>query len=72
MELHEYLRRDHVVVVRLQQRTSAGSWVTVASAEGQDAEGAAATTGTYAVSGAVRACATGGLRGHEQATVCTS
>lgn len=60
-----------MVVVRLQQQT-AGAWTTIASAEGQDVEGAAATTGTVPVSGPVRACATGGLRGHEQATVCTS
>ncbi len=71
IELHEY-RRDHVITVELQRRDGSGVWTTVAAARGRDFEGASAVTDAVAVSGAVRSCATGGLVGHEQATVCTA
>jgi hypothetical protein len=71
VELHEYLRR-HVITVQLQRQNASGGWDVVDSADGYDVEGASAVTDPFPATATYRACATGGLDGHEQATVCSS
>lgn len=71
-ELKEALRL-HTVVVELQQRNAAGGWEKVVDGNDEDREGAAAATEPRQAAGKeMRACATGGVRGKEQLTVCTA
>ena len=71
IEMHEYLRR-HQIVVSLQRQNASGGWDTLATAsDDKGIEEARATTSAVANTGRLRSCATGGLYGHETATVCT-
>ncbi len=70
VEMHEYLRKHHIVVT-LEQRDAAGNWVVVARAEGADVEGAHATTATHPSTGAFRACAAARVDAGATVTACT-
>jgi hypothetical protein len=70
VEMHEYLRRHHIVVT-LEQRDTAGAWVVVARAEGADVEGASAST-TAHPGGPYRACAAARVDAGATVTACTT
>jgi hypothetical protein len=70
-ELHEYLRPIQVVAT-VERMNAAGQWEVIASAESWDYEGTFVVTPERPAAGTLRACATGGIRGHEQHKVCTA
>jgi hypothetical protein len=70
-EEHEYLRKHHIVVT-LEQRTAAGTWVVVAQAEGTDYEGAQATTSATSAGGTFRACSAASVDSGAVVSVCTA
>jgi hypothetical protein len=70
IELHEYLRQIQVVAT-VERQSTAGQWEVIASAESWDREGTFVATPERPGTGILRACATGGIRGHEQTKVCT-
>ena len=72
LELKE-AQRIHTISVELQHRNDAGGWDKVADATDEDRESAAAATEPLPAAGkGTRACATGGVKGKEQVTVCTA
>ncbi len=71
IEMHEYLRVVRVVTT-LERKNAAGQWEVVARAESWDREGISVSTAEHPAAGVLRACATGGIAGHEMTTVCTA